>query len=33
MYMYMYILIINSIRLYVFDLTMGHKGLAICVHV
>jgi len=33
MYMYMYILTIITIRLYVFDMTMGHIGLAICVHV
>ena len=33
MYMYVFILTINAIRLFVFDLTMGHNGLAICVHV
>jgi len=33
MYMYVYILIINAIRLFVFDLTRGLNGLAICVHV
>jgi len=33
MYMYVYILTICAIRLYVFDLTIGHKDLVICVHV
>jgi len=33
MYIYVYILTIYAIRLYVFDLTTGHNGLVICVHV
>jgi len=33
MYMYVYILTIYAIRIYGFDLTMGHNGLVICVHV
>jgi len=33
MYMYVYILTLNAIRLYLLDLIMGHNGLVICVHV